>query len=442
MKRYAILLGTEEYEENYVYPETRYCHDDVNLLKDTLVKYCDFEDRDIYVELLSIYEERTPTDILDKISEFIKDSKSGDTILFYYAGHGAYVDNHSYLILPHTKSKDIKQTAILLSDISARLKENGRVNVRIFDCCHSGQDVRGSHSEQLDSKNFTQDIISNNNDGWVTLASCSKSEKSYVDDTLKHGVFTYFLSESIIEYKENEDILPEIIKISLCKKVFKWCCEKGKQQTPTLNASISGNISIARRKDNVDLESKENKHIEEVLKETKVKYENKYTEEERKASKKIKDYTKGNEVNEPETLNGMNEYFKWKLPLEDLEETKKDIISFGNTLKRVPKNIRELLEIICDRVEEENSGWNVKYKVSVSEILEVCNIDNNYFRNIFSVISKYNLCFIEEDWDYIDKIYLGRGAYDNWWNDVIIYCREKNIKLSYIIVDLNFKLLD
>lgn len=40
MKRYAILLGTEEYEERNVYTDTRYCHDDVNLLKDTLVKYC------------------------------------------------------------------------------------------------------------------------------------------------------------------------------------------------------------------------------------------------------------------------------------------------------------------------------------------------------------------------------------------------------------------
>lgn len=185
-----------------------------------------------------------------------------------------------------------------------------------------------------------------------------------------------------------------------------------------------------------------NKYTVEVLKEIKINHENKYTDIEKKISEKIKDYTKDDEVRKPETLNGMNEYFKWNLSLEDLEVTKNDVISFGNILKSLPEHSRKLLGIICERVEEETSSWRVDYKVPIIEIVQVCEINNDYFRNIFSVIERYNLCFIEKDWDDINKIYLGKGAYDNWWNDIIIYCREKGIELSDIIVDLNFKLLD
>lgn len=248
MKRYAILLGAEEYEENEIYPTTSFCHDDVELLRNALINFCDFAEQDIYYELLTTFDERTPKDILEKISELVKDSEAGDTVLFYYAGHGDYVQSDSYLVLPHTKRENIKQTAIPLRDISSILRQNQRLNVRIFDCCHSGQDVRSSVEEKINTDDFTNDIINNNNNGWVTFASCGERENSYLDTALEHGVFTYFLVQAIEEYREGEDIIPEILKVNVCNKVADWCKANRKKQNPTFNASISGNISLGVRK--------------------------------------------------------------------------------------------------------------------------------------------------------------------------------------------------
>lgn len=249
VKRFAILLGCEEYKDSKNYSEISYCHDDVTLLEQTLIDYCGYAKQDIYCELLNIYENRDPEYILNKIKELLEKSEQGDTILFYYAGHGDNVNGESYLVLPYTKRESISQTGLPLRDISDSLRKNNRINVRIFDCCHSGQDVR-SAIDKSGSKTFIQDIVNNNSNssGWVTLASCGEDEYSYPDNSFNHGVFTYYLVESIKEFNEEEEIYPEILKLKVFEKVSKWSLENGKNQNPIFNAAISGNISIGIRK--------------------------------------------------------------------------------------------------------------------------------------------------------------------------------------------------
>ena len=254
MKRFAILLGCEEYKDYNYYQAIPYCHEDVTLLEETLINYCDFAKQDIYCELLNIFQEKTPENILNDIKELLNKSESGDTILFYYAGHGDNVDGESYLILPSTERDNIKQTGLPLRDISDLLRKNGRVNVRIFDCCHSGQDVRSAMTK-IDSKTFIQDLVTSNTDGWITLASCREDEYSYPENSFGHGVFTYYLVESIKEFNSEDEIYPELLKLKVVDKVLKWAVDKGKKQTPTFNSSISGNISIAKRKKLVEKQS-------------------------------------------------------------------------------------------------------------------------------------------------------------------------------------------
>ncbi|MDW8802647.1 caspase family protein [Clostridium sp. A1-XYC3] len=247
MKRFAILLGCEEYKDYKNYSAISYCHADVNLLEETLINCCDFAKQDIYCELLNIYDERTPENILDEIRKLLDKSEPGDTILFYYSGHGDNVDGESYLVLPYTQRDNITQTGLPLRDISGLLRKNDRINVRIFDCCHSGQDVRSSKGK-IDNKTFMQDIANSNNDGWITLASCREDEYSYPNNGFGHGVFTYYLVESIKEFNEDDEIYPELLKLKVVDKVLKWNSTSGNKQTPTFNSSIAGNISIARRK--------------------------------------------------------------------------------------------------------------------------------------------------------------------------------------------------
>ncbi|WP_099192376.1 caspase family protein [Tepidibacter mesophilus] len=242
MGRYAIIMSCEEYKDKE-YPNISFCHNDAFLIEETLVNYCDYPQENILLEMIGPgYEEGEPEEILEKIKEKLKDSTEGDTILFYYAGHGLVENNEAFLILPDTNPEDLEATALPLRNISKVLKENKRINVRVFDACHSGMDVRGTTCITSDSFN---DLMIE--EGWVTLASCSKYERSYPDASKQQGIYTYMLVESIKEFKENDEIYPELLKLKICDKMKQWCEETGVKQTPTMNSSIIGNVSIATR---------------------------------------------------------------------------------------------------------------------------------------------------------------------------------------------------
>ncbi|MGF9946096.1 caspase family protein [Priestia megaterium] len=260
MKRFAILMGTEEY---MLYPETKYCHKDVDLLESTLINYCDYAEQDVITKKFTIFDQPTPKEILSEIKQLVERTQQGDTILFYYAGHGLIHKGDSYLLLPNTQHDNIEQTALPLRDISESLRKSERINIRIFDACHSGQDVRSASGLTVDSQEFTQQLIVHpERDAYVTIAACKENEYSYPDSTFQQGIFTYYLCESIKEFQVDERIYPETLKIKLCEKMEQWCDINQKYQTPTMNSSISGNIVIAQRKSQTSNNSSDIKKLE------------------------------------------------------------------------------------------------------------------------------------------------------------------------------------
>ncbi|HBY75635.1 MAG TPA: hypothetical protein DEG47_01155, partial [Cyanobacteria bacterium UBA11148] len=260
MKRYAIILATEEYR--YVKPKTLFCHKDAQLLKKTLHEFCDFAEQDITLELLSSDILTTPVSLLDKIRLVAQRTQPGDTILFYYAGHGTLYKGEPYIILPDTNVSNIEQTALALRDVSDILRMPERVNVRIFDACHSGFDVRNQSVSPPDAQGFVRAITTaDRTQGWLTFAACREDEFSHGDPNLSHGVFTYFLCEAIRSFPEDSNILPELLKIKVCEELADWCQKKTHVQTPTMNAAISGNLVIACRKRSILSQSQIQKNL-------------------------------------------------------------------------------------------------------------------------------------------------------------------------------------
>lgn len=189
--------------------------------------------------------------------------------------------------------------------------------------------------------------------------------------------------------------------------------------------------------DNVD------KYTMEKLKKIKCEHEAKFTNIIKKISESIEDYTKKDSLIMPKTLQGMNEYFKWNQTAEELKYTIERIWEFGISLSNITRDIRNLLCIISERVEEKNNGVNsVYFKVPVAEIKKVCKLSFSSFRDNVIVLEKYGLCYYEKDWDGIDTLKLSDSAYDGWWKDLKEYCKYKKISLYYILVDLKFDLLD
>ena len=248
MTRYAILISAEEYNN---YNPTRFTHSDNDLLFETLTNKCDYAIQHTISLKLSPKNPKSPNDLLEEIKRIVSSSSKGDSILFYFAGHGHYdaESGKTYLILPDTVDGDFERSALKFEDVSNILREADKSCFRIFDACHSGADVR-ENKGQLNSQDFIRAISSDESAiGWVTLAACKEDEVSIGDPKIAHGVFTYYLCKAIEAFEFDKEILPELLKINIVDNVVSHSREIGHIQTPTLIASISGNISIATRKE-------------------------------------------------------------------------------------------------------------------------------------------------------------------------------------------------
>lgn len=260
MQRYGYLIGVEKYNN---FRTTEFCHDDVDLLYNTLTNNCDYNPLNIEVKKLAPESDVSRTSLLEGLDKLAATTKVGDTLLFYFAGHGylAPEDEEPYLLLPGSDLTRIQETALPLRLVASKFRDNGRINIRILDACHSGSDVRG---EAIDSRGFMEKILSETISGWITLAACNASEFSYPEPEFSNGVFTHYLCEAINEHDEGA-ILPEMLKVQLCDKIADYVKQHpSKPQTPTYNTSISGNHSFATRKACKPPEGSDNKPAESV----------------------------------------------------------------------------------------------------------------------------------------------------------------------------------
>lgn len=243
MKRYAIIISVEVYKH---FSPTPFAHEDSKLLSSTLNDLCDYSIQHTLLLNLTPDADKRPDEILSEIRLIVDGSEPGDTVLFYFAGHGHYSEDRSYLILPGTTPGAYERTALPLDDISKELRPPQRVCFRVFDSCHSGQDVR-SNENVLDSNSFLR-AITHDASGWVTLAACREDQYSHSDPKIGHGIFTYYFCDFIRSLKAEDVVLPELLKVGIVEKVMAHARQLGYTQTPTLNASISGNISLGVRR--------------------------------------------------------------------------------------------------------------------------------------------------------------------------------------------------
>lgn len=242
-KRYAVLLSAETYKNQ---PPTPHCHADRDLLVDTLVSDCDYAADDI----VSLALEASADNLLEQVREAINKVKRklqrGDTVLFYYAGHGVSVDGEPYLFLPTSDIDSIEKTALPIRDISDELRIDGNGCFRIFDSCHSGIDVRDAARI---TTSLVRGVAASQADGWITLAGCAADEKCHSSDTEGHGVFTSCLVRALQETGPGKDIVPETLKVRTCELVAEWCADSGRSQRPTLIGTVHGNLSIGVRRE-------------------------------------------------------------------------------------------------------------------------------------------------------------------------------------------------
>lgn len=246
MTRYAFLIGCEEYKN---FDRAYFCESDVGLVQETLVEYCDYELKNI--ERSYQYEgcDDTPTVIYKKLHTIVNRAQEGDSILFYFAGHGKKEEEKGYLLLADSKISDLQNTALDMAKINDLLNKSHLDSFMVLDACHSG----------ILARNVLNSFVVDNicDTGCVTLASCSENEESNPYIEKEQGVFTYYFCDEIKKLPEGSPVFVEALKLGVCKSVSEWAQNNYKHQTPTLNGQIVGNKTIAFRNEKIYLPVKD-----------------------------------------------------------------------------------------------------------------------------------------------------------------------------------------
>ena len=219
-KKYALLIGINKYysAKNVLHTsQLRGCVNDANAMKGMLIKRFGFNDND---DIILLSDENASRKIVDAAFQAILlKVKPGDAFVFYFSGHGVWMDNDTQSELDRKLKAGMNQ-ALVLSDLYAdnlkclfrdadvkkifnKFIDKKVVATAIFDCCFSGHlsqgftinmhNPYGSFYKQLTEKSLSfKDIISN----------YKYSHNNIVQDDAKwDSVFSTFITDSVSHTK-------------------------------------------------------------------------------------------------------------------------------------------------------------------------------------------------------------------------------------------------
>jgi len=240
-------------------------------------------DAEAFAEFLKTYEivpqeniEILPNPTLGwmkaKVRDFFSKANEGDTLIFYYSGHGYYDSKakKTYFIPKDTMADYVFDTAFPVEDYLEPLVKSSKAKVYMFiDACYSG---RLGKDRPLRFKHFSKTTFERvvENSKVAMLLSSGPDEVSKEDEKLKHGVFTYYLIEGL-RGKANENNDPYVTLDELYDYVKSEVSKKtGGLQNPQMitvaslkSDVISFDFSLIETK---AFEMVKNSNIDEVVK--------------------------------------------------------------------------------------------------------------------------------------------------------------------------------
>jgi uncharacterized caspase-like protein len=189
----AVIVGINDYDEisplKYAKGDAERMRDffmqDLGVSHDDLYFFTDHSPRNAqgrktqptYGTLLSFLGDRFANSFLS----------AGDTLWFYFSGHGMPCEGRDYLLPSDGNPRSIPDLAIPIGYVTERLRRSGADNVvMLIDACRSDG-----------AKNAGMGIGEEKQQGVITFFSCSPSQVSYEIDEIGQGAFTNVLLEAL-----------------------------------------------------------------------------------------------------------------------------------------------------------------------------------------------------------------------------------------------------
>ena len=236
--KYAIIVAIEDYHEHTKLSKVHYALNDANGVKNALEKL-GYEKDNIQILNNNLATKTSTFEAIKKLSNY---TQKGESILFYYAGHGFYVDGKNLISCVDTSLSSLKETCISLQDILGIFNKSKSSQIMLFlDCCHSGLEFDVKLRSPIASFSTDELKYEYSNSEYLTgFAACKGDEKSNPDSENNHGTWSYFLIKALsgkanAKYYKKGLLFSDDLQNYLKKRTFdrvKLITTEKKTQTP------------------------------------------------------------------------------------------------------------------------------------------------------------------------------------------------------------------
>lgn len=228
---YAVIIAVENYQQNSIKP-VRHALADANEFRNVLIKHFNLPEANIN-SWLDV--DATQNRLLHELPYEVSQLAPEDRFFFFYAGHGFFSKGTNRLTTwdSHPLNFDgttVDLEAVLLKPLRA---SNCQRNLVFIDACAAGLDQGDLLSRDVIADMHTEDFedLVKTSQYSAAFFSCSPNQKSYSSDTLKHGIWSFYLlkalrGEAPTAIHRDEWITGESLKSYLRAEVPKYIREK------------------------------------------------------------------------------------------------------------------------------------------------------------------------------------------------------------------------
>lgn len=213
-KLWILLVGVNEYQDKSL-PSLRYPALDCQGLGEALSKATQgFPNKEVIVHHDFAAQRPTLEIVRKSLQQIVSRSKSDDSIVLYFSGHGILEPNtqQAVLCLADTRKDNLLSTGLGMQELLQILGAT-YANQRLvcLDTCHSGDMRLVENSGRARDANIPEtlpnpttqmmDVLrqcASQSKGFCALLSCDQGQKSWEFPELGHGVFTYYLMRGLL----------------------------------------------------------------------------------------------------------------------------------------------------------------------------------------------------------------------------------------------------
>lgn len=251
LKVWAVIVGVDNYPN---FPHLKYAVKDARAFYDLLVKTKLVSPDNIFF----VSNEKANLSNLRSIlgTKLKRNAGQDDMVIIYFAGHGATEKDakspdgdglEKYLLPFDADPKDLYASALPMREISYILNRiNSERLIFIADSCYSGASGGRTVSIEGTRANISDSYINRiaSGKGRVIMTASAANEVSVEDDTLQHGIFTYYLIEGL---KGNADYNSD--GLVTVDEVYRYVSEKvskatAQEQHPVKKGSVEGQLVL------------------------------------------------------------------------------------------------------------------------------------------------------------------------------------------------------